>query len=128
MTTDTLMRVRRCVAEVLALDVEKVTADRRLMQDLGAESLDLVELMFMIEREFGLRISRDDLSLSSQLGLPDGEIHRDDVLTPKALAMLRERHPDAHGLLQEGMTRRHLAALLTVGEMAKSVERRLGTG
>ena len=62
---------------------------------------------------------------ASQLELPEDEIHQDEVLTPQALALLRERFPGARELLHEGITRRHLAALLTVSEVARSVESKL---
>jgi acyl carrier protein len=120
-----LLKVRGCVAEVLALELDEVRPDSRLMDDLGAESLDLVELMFLLEQAFDIRLSRDDLSLSAQLGLPDEELHRDEVLTERALAALRERFPGSGDFLRPGLTRRHLAQLLTVEELARGVQRKL---
>jgi len=125
MTETTIDRVRRCVAQVLALDVDAVQASSRLMNDLGAESLDLVELMYVLENEFEIRLSRSDVSISAQLGLSDDELHEDEVLTPVALELLRERFPDAGELLREGATLSHLAALLTVAEVARSIDARL---
>ena len=125
MTETTIDRVRRCVAQVLALDVDAVQASSRLMNDLGAESLDLVELMYVLENEFEIRLSRSDVSISAQLGLSDDELHEDEVLTPVALELLRERFPDAGELLREGATMSHLAALLTVAEVARSIDARL---
>lgn len=124
--SDTIDRVRKCVAEVLALDAAEVQPASRLMDDLGAESLDLVELMFLLEQEFDIELRREDMSLSAQLGIPDEEIHQDEILTERALALLRERHPHAGDLLKTGVTRRHLAALLTVEEVARAIERRVG--
>jgi len=128
MADDVLERVRRCVGEVLARPVEEIGPDSRLMTDLGAESLDLVELMYVMEAEFQIHINREDLNLSAQLGIPDEEIHRGEVLTPQALALLRERHPHAQELLKEGITRRHLASLLTVREVARAVGERVAKG
>lgn len=123
---ETVARVAKCVAEVLALEPAKVSAGSRVMEDLGADSLDLVELMYVMEQEFDVTLSRDDLSLSAQLGLPEEEIHRHEVLTPRALAALRERFPASAAILKEGITRKHLAALLTVEELARAIERKLG--
>ncbi len=122
---DVVERVGRRVAEVLALSPGEVKAESRLMTDLGADSLDLVELMFLLEQEFGIRLAREDLSLSAQLGLPEEELRRGEVLTPRALALLRERFPGAGDVLHEGATRRELAALVTVEEIARSVRARL---
>jgi len=125
MSDEVLTRVKRCVAEVLALDAAKIEPASRLMEDLGAESLDLVELMYLLENEFEIRMTREDVSLAAQLGLSEEELHQDEVLTPRALELLRERFPGARELLHEGITRRHLAALLTVNEVARSVEHKL---
>lgn len=118
-------RVVKCLCEVLALEPGQVKPDSRLMQDLGAESLDLVELIYLLESEFAIRLSRDDLSLSAQIGLAEAELHVNEVLTPRALERLRERYPGSRDLLREGIQRRHLAALLTVEEVARAIEARL---
>lgn len=124
---DTLGRVRGRVAEVLALETEDVDGKSRLLVDLKADSLDLVELMYLLEQEFDLRLKREDLSLSAQLGLPEEELHENEVLTAKALELLRERFPGASELLVEGITRKHLAALLTVDEITRAVAKRRAT-
>jgi acyl carrier protein len=122
---DVVTRVARRVAEVLARAPAEVKPGSRLMTDLGAESLDLVELMFLLEQEFGIRLNREDLSLSAQLGLTEEELRSGEVLTPRALALLKERFPDAADVLHDGATRRELASLLTVEEIARSVRARM---
>ena len=128
MSDETIVRVSRCVAEVLALEPARVQRDSRLMQDLGADSLDLVELMYVLEQEFGITLGKEDMSLTAQLGLPEHEIHDHEVLRPAALERLRERFPWARAILVEGITRKHLAALVTVEEVSHAVERRLHLG
>src|SRR5512141_2535471 len=118
---EVVARVGKRVTEVLALAPAEVSPHSRLMVDLGADSLDLVELMFLLEQEFGIRLTREDLSLSAQLGLPEEELRSGEVLTPRALELLRARFPHASDVLHEGATRRELAALLTVEEIARSV-------
>ena len=123
--SDTVSRVAKCVAEVLARQPGEVKPGSRLMNDLGADSLDLVELMYLLEQEFDIRLSREDLSLSAQLGIPEEAIHDDEVLTPRALELLRQRFPGSEKILVDGILRKHLAALLTVEEVARAVDRRL---
>jgi acyl carrier protein len=125
MSEDTINRVRKCIAEVLAMDPGEITAQSNLVDDLGADSLDLVELMYLLEQEFDIRLSQDDLSLSAQLGLPEEDIHQNEVLTAKALELLRKRFPNAIDILKDGISRRHLAALLTVEETARLVKKKL---
>lgn len=125
MSDQTIARVGRCVAEVLALEPDDISPTSRLMDDLGADSLDLVELMYLLENEFDIRLSQQDMSLTAQLGLPEEELHREEVLTPAALEALRERFPEAREFLVAGLLRRQLAALITVQEVARAVDRRL---
>jgi acyl carrier protein len=118
-------RILRCVAQVLAKTPEQVSPQARLIDDLGADSLDLVELMYVLEDELGMKLDKEDLSLSAQLGLPENEVHENEVLTPKALALLRERYPQAQELLRDGITRMRLASLLTVESLAAGIEKKL---
>jgi acyl carrier protein len=122
---DVTRRVAKCVAQVLALEPDAVAPEARLMDDLGAESLDLVELMYLLEEEFGIRLEQHDMSLTAQLGITEDEIHDHEVLKPRALELLRERFPAAHALLVPGVTRKQLAALLTVAEVARAVRKKL---
>lgn len=128
MTQDILERIKKCVAEVLAVAPAAISAQSRLIDDLGADSLDLVELMYLLEQEFDLRLSKNDLSLSAQLGIAEEEVHIDEVLTPKALELLRRRFAHAADFLVEGITRNQLAALLTVDEIAKVIAGKLDNG
>jgi acyl carrier protein len=124
----TVERVARCVTEILGLEPGAAQPGSRLMEDLGADSLDLVELMYVLEQEFGVILGKEDVSISAQLGLPEEEIHQHEVLTPAALERLRERFPWAGAMFVPGLTRKHLAALLTVEEVARAVDRKLGAG
>lgn len=57
MDDSTFERVRSVVAEQLGVEPEKVTLDAEFVQDLNADSLDLVELIMQLEEEFGVEIS-----------------------------------------------------------------------
>jgi acyl carrier protein len=50
-------RVQNVVSEQLGVDLEKVTLEAEFVQDLNADSLDLVELIMQLEEEFGVEIS-----------------------------------------------------------------------
>ncbi|OIO56700.1 MAG: acyl carrier protein [Alphaproteobacteria bacterium CG_4_10_14_0_2_um_filter_63_37] len=53
-------RVKKIVAEQLDVDAEKVTIDASFVDDLGADSLDTVELVMALEEEFGIEIPEED--------------------------------------------------------------------
>jgi len=56
---NTLDRVKKIAVETLGVSEESVTPEARLVDDLGADSLDFVELLMMAEEEFGIDISDD---------------------------------------------------------------------
>lgn len=58
--SETRDRVAKIVVEHLGVDAETVTDDAVLIDDLGADSLDLVELEMALEDEFGFRFSNND--------------------------------------------------------------------
>ena len=49
-------KVQAIIAEELGIDKEKITMDSRLAEDLGADSLDAVELIMALEDEFGIEV------------------------------------------------------------------------
>lgn len=61
------LRVRNIVAEQLDVDVNKVTLDANFSTDLGADSLDTVELVMAIEEEFDIEIPDKDAEQISTL-------------------------------------------------------------
>lgn len=53
-------RVKKIVAEQLSVDLDQVTEEASFMDDLGADSLDTVELVMAFEEEFGIEISDEE--------------------------------------------------------------------
>jgi acyl carrier protein len=56
MSTDVANRVKKIVVEHLGVDEEKVTENAKFIDDMGADSLDTVELVMAFEEEFGCEI------------------------------------------------------------------------
>ena len=54
-----LEKIQAMLAEALNLPVEKVTPDAKIVDDLGADSLDVVELLSQLEEEYGIIIPDD---------------------------------------------------------------------
>lgn len=95
MTKDeTYEHVQNAVAEALALDEDEVERDATLMDDLGAESIDLLDILFRLERSVGVKIQAADLGEHLQGGIPDDEFSTDDeVISEKGLAYLKQVMP-----------------------------------
>jgi acyl carrier protein len=86
--------VSNVLVKVLAVDQDHVTPSARLQRDLGADSLDLLEIIFFLEQEFSIEIPRGDLFPGSMFRL-ESELVQDGKLTDKGLAEFRSRLPYA---------------------------------
>ena len=60
MTASTYDRLKKIIVEQLGVDEEQVTPEANFVDDLNADSLDLVELIMSLEEEFGAEISDED--------------------------------------------------------------------
>jgi acyl carrier protein len=61
-------RVKEIIVENLGLDPDKVTNESSFVEDLGADSLDTVELVMAFEEEFGIEIPDDDAEKLTMVG------------------------------------------------------------
>jgi len=54
-------KIRESLASQFEMDPEKISRDTDIMNDLGADSLDLVELIMVLEEEYGIRVTDDSV-------------------------------------------------------------------
>jgi acyl carrier protein len=54
-------RFKKCAIDVLAVDATKLTLEAKFKEDLGSDSLDLVEFVMALEEEFGISVPESDL-------------------------------------------------------------------
>ena len=66
--SDTAQRVKEIIANELGVEQEKVTEDASFVEDLGADSLDTVELVMAFEEEFGIEIPDEDAEQMQSVG------------------------------------------------------------
>lgn len=68
MNNEIFEKVKKILVEQINIDPSKVTPDAKFREDLGADSLDLVELIMTFEDEFGGQISDDDAQKITSVG------------------------------------------------------------
>ena len=95
MTQDEIFeKVKALMVDALSVDDDQVTPDARLQADLGAESIDFLDIVFRLEREFGVKIDRNELFPES-IFQGDPEFVQGGKVTPKGLSELKEKMPFA---------------------------------
>ena len=93
--------VQEAVADALGLDETDVSPDSTLLGDLGAESIDLLDILFRIERRCGVKVQASDIGDRIQGGIPDEEFgDENEIVTAVGLAQMRKAMPqiDVEGL------------------------------
>ncbi len=88
-------KVQHAIAEALGLDDDEVELDAKLIDDLGAESLDFLDIVFRLERAFDIKIPRGGVESQAREGIEDGVVYEEDgVLTQAGLSKLAEAMPE----------------------------------
>ena len=82
-------KVREIVADVLVIDEDEVTPNSRLIADLGAESIDFLDLVFQLEKEFKIKIPRGQLEKNARGDLAEDEFEKGGTLTAQGLVALQ---------------------------------------
>ncbi|MEP7104896.1 MAG: acyl carrier protein [Chloroflexota bacterium] len=68
-----LVAVRESVSEALGLGIDEVQPGQTLLDELGAESIDLLDMLFRLERKTGVKIKAAELADYVQGGIPEAE-------------------------------------------------------
>lgn len=89
---DILEQVREVMVDALGADDDEVTPEATLMGDLGAESIDFLDIVFRLEKAFGIKIPREELFPAENL-MNNSEFIHNGKLTEKGLAELRDKMP-----------------------------------
>jgi acyl carrier protein len=84
--------VKEVLIDALGLDDDEVTEEATLMGDLGAESIDFLDIVFRLEKSFEIKIPREELFPAETL-MSNPEFVSGGKLTEKGLTELREKMP-----------------------------------
>ncbi len=85
-------QVQEVLVDALGVDDDEVTAEAALMGDLGAESIDFLDIVFRLEKAFGIKIPREELFPAESLMNNSGFVSN-GKLTETGLKELRQKIP-----------------------------------
>jgi acyl carrier protein len=121
-----LARLLPLVTEVTAAPAEKIRPDSSIVRDLGADSIDLLDLTFLIEEKFGITIQPGEFEKQVRARTPGGVYEEDGVLTDAALGELRRMLPELReDALPSGLRKADLPSRLTVAVFVHLIQRKL---
>ncbi len=112
------------LVDSLAVDKEEVERESTLVDDLGAESIDLLEIVFNLEKKFNVKIDRSELIPEDLFSDPKYVV--EGRLTPAGLAILEERLPNANlDAFKSNPLVQNISKILTVEDLCNVVEQKL---
>ena len=118
-------KVREALVDALGVDEDEVVPTARIGADLGAESIDYLDIVFRLEKAFNIKIPRGDLFPDNIL--TSEEFVQNGKLTEKGVAELKVRMPFAD-LTQfaKNPSVQDIADLFTVDMIVRYIEAKLG--
>jgi len=118
-------KVREALVDALGVDEDEVLPEARIGGDLGAESIDYLDIVFRLEKAFNIKIPRGDLFPDNIL--TSDEFVQDGKLTAKGLDELKARMPHADlAAFEKNPTVQDIADLFTVEMIVGYIEAKLG--
>lgn len=114
-------RLMENLVQILGLEsVDEIHPESALVRDLGAESIDYVEILYMIENEFGVKIKISEITMNDYGadGFPE-----DGRLTPDLAKKLNEDFDTDQ--FKEGQMTADIFQIFTVHNLAKVIEKKM---
>jgi acyl carrier protein len=114
-------KIQHALVDALGVDEDEVTPEATLVGDLGAESIDFLDIVFRLEKAFDIKIPRGELFPEDVLTNPT--YVQDGRVTETGLAELRKRMPFANlDDFEKNPVVQDFGNLLTVADMCRFVE------
>ena len=118
-------KVQEALVDALGVDDDEVTEDATLVGDLGAESIDFLDIVFKLEKAFGITIPREELSPEDIL--TNSQYVQDGVVTGEGMAELKRRMPWADlSEFEKNPRVQDFGNLLTVRDLVSYVTSKVG--
>jgi acyl carrier protein len=118
-------KVQTALVDALGVDEEEVTPDATMVGDLGAESIDFLDIVFRLEKAFNIEIPRSELFPEDIL--TNEEYVKDGMVTDKGVSELKKRMPFADlSRFEANPAVQEFANLLTVSDLCRYIETKVG--
>ena len=124
--SNTFEKIQEIISEALYCEKDQVERSANLMADLGAESIDFLDIVFRLEKAFGIKLPKGEIESKARGDLAEGEFEVHGVLQEKGLARLRTMMPEISAdKIKTGLRVKDIATLFTVATFERMVLERL---
>ena len=118
-------KVQAALVDALGVDEEEVTPEATLVGDLGAESIDFLDIVFRLEKTFNIEIPRSELFPEDIL--TNAQYVQDGKVTEAGLVELKKRMAFADlSKFEKNPAVQNFGNLLTVSDLCRYVETKVG--
>lgn len=116
------LKFRELLVPVLGFDeVEEVELEGALVNDLGADSLDFVEIVYVIEKNFGVVLKTNEIIVGGE-SVNQDMVFEDGCLTDLGLEIIDKKFPENKGRFKSGMTKVEIFSQITVKDLVNIIE------
>lgn len=120
--SNVLEKVQSIIADALYVEKGEVVREASLMRDLGAESIDFLDIVFRLEKEFSIKLPKGEAERRARGNLTEEEFAINGQIQEKGLACLRVAMPEVDAsLIKQGLYVRDIASLFTVATFERMV-------
>jgi acyl carrier protein len=127
MTRDEIQtKVTKVLVDALGVDEDEVTPGAVIRDDLGAESIDFLDIMFRLEKEFGIKIPKGEMMPDNLATNPD--LVKDGRVTEQGLTLIKDRMPHAaaeYEAFRANPQLENMSKLFTVNSIVNYVESKI---
>jgi acyl carrier protein len=114
-------KVRLLVAEAVGRPAAAVTLDASLIDELGADSLTMLDIVFMLERTFAIQITRGEIERTARGDMNDDEFAPGGIISETGLARLSALMPEAAARIKPGLRQSQILTLFSARTFASIV-------
>jgi acyl carrier protein len=117
-------KVQEVLVDALGVDEEEVTPTAVVRDDLGAESIDFLDIMFRLEKAFGIKIPRGEMMPENLSADPN--LVKDGMVTPAGIAELKAKMPHSDfSTFEKDPKLDSMSKLFTVDAIVNYVQQKL---
>lgn len=123
-SNDYFVKVQDAISKALQVDIDEIEIDSKLIDDLGAESIDFLDIVFRLEKTFEIKIPRDDLF--PEKVLTDSQYVKEGRITAEGLELVKTKLPTVNFAdFEKNPIVAKLPELFTVRMIVDYIKRRL---